>query len=211
MDILLATTNWAKAQRLRVLLEGLPLEVRTHEDMGLSHWRGPQEVGTSHEKNARVKAEGWSKAAEKLAIASDGGLLIPALGTRWESLLTHRFAGEEATDRDRASQLLDLMEPYVGEERRARWVEALAIADAGRTLASWQVDGPSGLVAESVPGATESSDRGFWVFDIWYFPELGKTYNELDQNELAKINDHWGQLRYQVKSFFLERYFRHSG
>ncbi len=207
MDILLATTNVAKEQRLRNLLDGLPLHARTPNDAGLSYWEGPHELGISHKENACLKAEGWSQAARTLAIASDGGLVIPVLGHRWKSVLTHRFAGEEATDRDRALQLLQLMEPYTGKERCASWVEALAIADEGRTLASWQVEGPSGLVVEIRPSETVTSHKGFWVFDIWYLPQFGKTYNQLDQEELVKINDHWSQLTAYVKDFFLERYF----
>ena len=33
------------------------------------------------------------------------------------------------------------MRPYSGEQRKATWVEALAVADRGRLLASWELQG----------------------------------------------------------------------
>jgi hypothetical protein len=43
---------------------------------------------------------------------------------------------------------------------------------------------------------------GFWVFSVWYFPQLGKTYNQLSPEELASLDDHWTQLRELVQHFF---------
>ena len=191
-NMLLGTTNPAKQRRLRWLLEGLSLTLATPQELGLSD-RAPGEDGHTHEENARLKAAGWSRLSSMPVIASDGGLVIPALGQRWESLHTHRFAGAEADDQTRLEQLLRVMEPYKGEERRASWVEALAVANQGETLASWQVDGPTGVLLEDVGNGPVVP--GFWVFSVWYFPQVKKTYNELGEAELERLNDHWSQLR----------------
>ena len=162
----------------------------------------PREEGDSHEDNARLKAQDWSCAAGMPAISSDGGLVIPALGQRWESTHTHRFAGDGANDEARLERLLQLMRPYTGEARKASWVEALAIADGGQTLASWRVQGATGLLLEESDSSTTLP--GFWVFSVWYFPLLGKTYNELNECELERLNDHWSQLKPLVHRFFHE-------
>ena len=117
VDIVLATTNPAKQGKLLGLLDGLPLKPRPQVELG-PEGEAPVEEGSSHEQNARHKAEFWSRAVGVQAIASDGGLLIPALGERWDSLFTHRFAGEDADDQARLSLLLQMMEPFRGEERR---------------------------------------------------------------------------------------------
>ena len=197
--VLLATTNPAKERRLRWLLEGLPLKPTTPGELGIAD-AAPVERGSSHEENARLKAQGWSLASSMLAISSDGGLVIPALGPLWKSLLTRRFAGEEADDPARLESLLQLMRPYRGDERKASWVEALAIARGGRALASWQVEGATGLLLEGQ--GPSPIVPGFWVFSVWYFPHLGKTYNELDEQEFERLNDHWWQLKALVRSFF---------
>ena len=174
------------------------MKVLAPGELGLRE-AAPDEVGSSHEENARLKAEAWSLASAMPAMATDGGLAIPALGPRWDSLLTHRFAGEEADDQTRLHRLLELMRPLEGEARSAGWVEALAIAESGRVVASWNVEGATGRIAEC-PGGPEVP--GFWVFSVWYFPEPGKTYNQLDESELEGLNDHWIQLRSLVQGYF---------
>lgn len=200
-DILLATTNPAKLERLRWILEGLPLSPVMPQRNGPTV-SSPEETGGSHEEIARQKAQAWSTDSGKLAISSDGGLMVPALGSQWDSILTHRFAGEGADDEARLTRLIELMEPYSGEERRATWVEAIAIAIAekGQTMASWQVQGATGLLLEKPAPAPVVP--GFWAFSLWWFPDLGKSYNELDEAELKSIDDHWSQLKSLVQGFF---------
>jgi XTP/dITP diphosphohydrolase len=196
--ILLATGNPAKQQTLRWLLEGLPLSPVTPRELGLD--LAPEEEGETHEAIAHLKAREWSQAASMLAIASDGGLVIPALGERWESRFTHRFAGPAADDAERLRRLLELMQPYQGQQREASWVEALAIADRGRALASWELQGSTGVIAESPHDSPHVP--GFWVFSVWRFPQLGKTYNQLSPQEKEALDDHWTRLRQLVLDFF---------
>ena len=199
--ILLATTNPAKQDRLRWLLEGLPLSLATPEDLGLTG-QAPDEDGSTHLENARLKAQWWSRAGTMPAISSDGGLVVPALGRAWNSLYTRRAAGDHSDDQARLEHLLGLMRPYKGNDRRASWVEALAVADGGQVMGSWEVEGASGHLLDSPgPGPTVP---GFWVFSIWYFPHLKKTYNKLTEAELEGLNDHWSRLRSHVQHFFQE-------
>jgi XTP/dITP diphosphohydrolase len=197
--ILLATGNPAKQEALRGLLAGLPLELITPRDLGLDSV--PDEAGETHEDIARSKARDWSRAADMLVIASDGGLVIPALGSDWESRFTHRFAGALATDEDRMRLLLELMRPYRGRDREASWMEAVAVADRGRVLASWERAGSTGVILEE-PGDSPRVP-GFWVFSLWYFPRLGKTYNQLSELEKESLGDHWTGLRALVQEYFL--------
>lgn len=196
--ILLASGNPAKQQSLRWLLEGLPLSPVTPRQLGLES--APEEAGDNHETIAQQKAGDWSRAASMLAIASDGGLVIPALGSNWESTLTHRFAGPAAGDADRQDRLLELMRPYRGRKREASWVEALAIADRGDVRASWGITGATGVIGREVGDSPQVP--GFWVFSLWYFPEYAKTYNELSLQERESLGDHWSRLRGLVQTFF---------
>lgn len=205
--LLLATTNPAKQSTLRELLAGLSLRLVTPQELGLT--AAPEEVGDTHEEIARLKAREWSLAADMLVIATDGGLVIPALGGRWESRFTHRFAGPAADDSERISRLLDLMRTYKDNQRAASWVEALAIADRGQVLASWELAGSAGVIAESAQG--KPYVPGFWAFTVWEFPNLGKIYNQLSQQERESLGDHWGRLRALVQEFFREYLARRRG
>ena len=199
--ILLGTSNPAKQDTLRWLLEGLPFSPVTPIQLGLR--TAPEETGDTHEAIAQVKGQEWSRAGSMLALASDGGLEIPVLGSGWESRYTDRFAGPAADDAQRRNRLLELMRPYRGAQRKATWVEALAIADRGRLLASWELRGATGTVAESYGDSPQ--DPGFWAFSIWYFPELDKTYNQLSLQERDELDDHWVRLRRLVRGFFRGR------
>ena len=196
--ILLATGNPAKQQMLRWLVEGLALTPTTPEELGLD--APPNEEGDTHQAIARHKAQQYSLAGSTLAIASDGGLVLPALGDRWESLYTHRFAGPAADDAERVRRLLELMEPYQGADREASWLEGLAIARRGKVLASWELRGGTGVIAEMPGDATNTP--GFWAFSVWYFPQFGKTYSQLSTGERDSLDDHWGRLRQLIHRYF---------
>lgn len=198
LPILLGTSNTAKQDALRWLVEDLPLSPTTPAQMALDAI--PEESGDTHQAIARTKAMEWSRAASMLVIASDGGLLLPILGTMWESRHTHRFAGPEANNAQRLERLLDLMQPFNGDQREASWVEAVAIADQGRLLASWELKGATGIISDSAINIPP--DPGFWAFSVWYFPQLGKTYEQLSLEERERLGDHWAQLRGVVRAFF---------
>ena len=76
------------------------------------------------------------------------------------------------------------------------------MADQERVLASWELQGATGIIADRPVGSPPAS--GFWAFSVWYFPELGKTYNELSLPEREKLGDHWVRLRQLVHGFFSE-------
>ena len=197
--ILLATGNPAKQEALRQLLAGLPLKPVAPAELGLV--ADPEEDGETHEAIAVAKAVEWSRLAGMLAVASDGGLVAPALGYDWESRYTHRFAGPSADDDERRRRLLELLQNRPGSEREASWVEAIAIADSGRPLKSWELEGSKGIIAETPqPGP---HPPGFWVFPLWYFPDLGKYYNQLTEAEKEALGDHWARLKRLTQDYFI--------
>ena len=199
-QILLATGNADKQRMLAWLIEGTGVQAVSPADLGVR--ADPDESGETHEAIARAKAEEWSRVAGMPTIASDGGLVVPVLGANWESRHTHRFAGPAADDAERQRRLLKLMEPFSGEQRNAAFVEALAIADSGATVASWQVSGATGRIVDSLADRGGDTDgNGFWVFPLWYFPQFGCTYDRLTEAERASLGDHWEALRAHVREF----------
>ena len=195
--ILLATGNRDKQDQFRHILADLPLQPVTPAEVGVEG--APEEHGDTHEAIARDKALKWSAASSMLVIASDGGLIIPVLGHHWESRYTRRFAGPAADNVERLNQLLELMRPYSGEDRRASWVEALAIAHRGRVLVSWELSGAVGYLDEN---PSDGPLPEFWVFSVWRFPQFGATYNQLTLSQRESIDDHWGRLSQLVRRYF---------
>ena len=195
--ILLGSTNVAKIDRLRDCLEGWSFDFITVNE--LSPHEPPEEGGSTHLEIAESKAVAWAQINGELAIASDGGIDIPALGPNWDSLLTRRAAGENATDEDRIQHLLALMEHLDSDsEREATWKEAVTIAAPNGVIRSWEVTGPTGTVRRQ---RSESRIEGFWLASLWHFTGLGKTYTELSTEELRLARDPWLRLAADVQGW----------
>lgn len=178
--IVLASSNPTKRRQLRWLLEGLPLDpVEPTAPLGVP------ETSSNLTGNAAAKALTYSGGG--LAVASDGGLVVPALAVAWDPLLTGREG--QAGLRRLAAGLAD---------RRVRWSEAVAISEGGHIVAAWTASGTEGLLApEPWP---EPSD--FWVWDIFYFPSLGKLWSALTENERTEVDSTWMELKRQVQAYF---------
>ena len=196
LTVLLATTNRAKLARLRLLCESLSLDLVDGPDEG----PGPEidEDGASHMANAVRKAVGWSRLYGGVALASDGGLAVPALGGGWESLRTRRATGATGTDAQRASRLLRRMRDLAGEHRAVHWVEAIAVARGGALLGSWEALGLHGTIGSEFSRPPESL-RGFWVAGLWAAQPSGKRYWELSDAERAATLDPWETLAPSVR------------
>lgn len=195
--LLLATSNPAKLDRLRWIVEGLP--VRTETPAHVEQRPPSEEMGESHGEIAEAKAIAWSRAMGGLALASDGGVDIPALGAHWEALLTRRAAGPGAADAQRAEHLLELMGDLAGEQRRACWREAAALADSGRLIGSWEVQSDeSMLIAHRYDplGVPE----GFYVPGLLEFPRFGRRFGLLGAEDRERALNHWAKLRPMVRN-----------
>ena len=196
--VLLATGNRAKQAKLRWLLDGLGLSTVTPADVAVAF--EPPETGRSHGEVAAEKAVAWSERVPHPVIASDGGVHIPALGEAWTSVRTRRAAGAEATDRGRADHLLTLMRDKSGGERDVIWREAVAVAEGSGLLGCWEAEGRLGRLAASYEAA--KIEGGFWMAGLIVVPRFGKLYRDLTDEELARVDDAWNELRRHVRAFF---------
>lgn len=195
--ILLATRNVAKEAKLRWLLDGLGYDIATLPTRPDAI--EPDEEGLTHRQVAAGKALFWSQLTDGLALASDGGARVPALGEKWSSLLTRRAAGADADDRARADHLLGLMRGRRGVERDVVWVEGVALAKAGELVASWEVAGVLGRLVETYdPRLIEG---GFWMPGLIYVPRFGRVLAQLSPSELEEADYCWNELRRRLRAF----------
>jgi inosine/xanthosine triphosphate pyrophosphatase family protein len=202
MRLIAATRNPTKVEELARLVAGLA-EVVPLPIAGA----GDAEDGDSLLEIADGKAVSWSRRldGEDLVVATDGGLLIPALGDRWQPTQTRRFAGEARSDDERAEALLVLAAGLDGDERRIVWEEALAVARGGVLLAHWVANGPAGLLAREVDPVLVARGNGFWIPAIWVCPEMGgRRLAELTATERGARADHWSKLGAKLRAFLLE-------
>jgi XTP/dITP diphosphohydrolase len=195
--IVLATGNAAKQAKLHWLIDGLGFAAVTPRDLGLDF--DPPEIGETHQEIAASKALAWAHRAGRLAIASDGGAHIPALGASWNSLFTRRAAGDVPDDRARADHLLVLMRDRRDADRDVVWREAVAIAEPGRLLRSWEAQGALGRLVERYDPA--KVEGGFWFPALLMVPRFGKLVADLTPEESEQTDNGWNALRGVVRPF----------
>ena len=148
--LLLASHNRAKAAEIAAILRdaGLDLEVVTLADF--PEVVLPPETARTFAENALAKAKAAAAATGLPAVADDSGIEVDALGGE-PGVMSARYGGPEATDRDRYQKVLrllhDVPEPqrtvhpersrrvYPERSRRARFRCAAAYATPdGQTL-----------------------------------------------------------------------------
>lgn len=195
LKLTLATFNPAKTARLRSLCDGLPVQI--HEpDLTLPIL---DETSATHLGNAVAKAIACSHAMGGATLASDGGLVIPVLGDRWESTLTHRATGQNVTDAERARRLLARMRNIAAPQREAYWTEAIAVARDGKLVCAWETDGMLGRIGDEFK-QNPTAPEGFWADGVWETQE-GKKRWELNTSERIDSADPWAQLYDPVNRF----------
>ena len=201
--IIAATRNPSKIAQVARLIAGIAEVVPPPID-GAPPVVDDAEGGDSFAAIARAKALAWSRALppDALVVATDGGLLVPALGASWDPLRTRRFAGENASNRQRADGLLHLAVDLDGDDRRILWREGLAVARDRRVLAAWEAAGPPGLLARNAGPAALVVPDGFWIPTIWLCPEFNnRRLADLTPAEAATRDDHWARLRRPLRRF----------
>jgi XTP/dITP diphosphohydrolase len=168
--LLLATNNRGKVLEYHALLGGTGYELVTPVQQGFKI--EVEESGSTYEENARLKALPYARTSGLLTLADDSGLEGDALGGE-PGIRSSRYAGENATDKDRVNFLLARLRNVPEAERTAcfRCVIALARPDGKVDLCYGRCDGI--IIAEP------RGNEGFGYDPIFYFPELKKTMAEL--------------------------------
>lgn len=177
--LLLATTNRGKVAEYRYLFRGLPFEMVTPIEQGITV--EVSEGNISMEQNARHKATRYAELSDLLTVADDSGLEVDALCGE-PGILAARYAGEHASDRDRIEYLLSKLQGTPREQRTARFRCVIAVAT------------PQGIVetcegvCHGVIAFEPKGENGFGYDPIFYLPELDKTMAELSSEAKNQIS-----------------------
>lgn len=197
--VILATNNPHKKKMLAWTVEGY-FDVVQEQSSKVE----VEETENSFEGNAQLKAIILSAMHHTYAVASDGGIVIPALGSNWNSLLTKRFLNNaDATDWDRIEGLLALMKDKKNEERDMFWHEAIALAYDGKLLFSCEVEGDHSRIQESYD--RDQYQPGIWLCTLTYYPQFkNKNFFELNDEERAYAEISWHRLRDAVQKYLAD-------
>ena len=190
--LLLATTNPGKVKEIVGILEGVPLELVTLND--LDPIAEPEETGATFAENARLKARYYSHATGLVSAADDSGIEIDALD-KAPGVHSARWHGTDYPTKFRKIQQLFRERGVSGST--ARFVCCVALADGDSILVE-----TTGTVEGEIVAQPRGSN-GFGYDPIFYYPPFGCTLAELDREKKASVS-HRGQAFRALREYLMK-------
>ncbi|MEP6922845.1 MAG: RdgB/HAM1 family non-canonical purine NTP pyrophosphatase [Pyrinomonadaceae bacterium] len=179
-EILVATTNKGKIREFEDLLCGFGLRFR-----GLSEFPHITEVaenGQTFAENAALKACGYARQTGLPTLADDSGLEVAALNNA-PGIFSARFGGIGLSDAQRVEKLLADLENIGLEERQARFVCVIALANENGEIYYSATGICNGRIAANPLGT-----NGFGYDPIFVPDGYENTFGELQPSIKHKIS-----------------------
>ncbi|MCL4201729.1 MAG: RdgB/HAM1 family non-canonical purine NTP pyrophosphatase [Pirellulaceae bacterium] len=169
--IVLASRNRKKLREMADQLTCYRLQLISAAD--LPHVPDVEEGAHSFAENAALKAASVARATGHWSLGDDSGLEVDALNGA-PGVLSSRYAGSNAADGDNNRKLLEQLADVPDQQRTARFVCYLAVADPDGTI-RLQVDGVCrGRIIQADRGG-----GGFGYDPLFLIPEYHRTFGEL--------------------------------
>lgn len=189
LEIITATKNAGKIKELGELLADLPFQLRNLNDFPAIV--EPEETGVTFVENAVLKAHYYATRTNLWALADDSGLEVEALGGA-PGVFSARYAGENATEAERINKLLKEIAETKNQNRSARFVCAMAIADETGKIKHTAEGYCSGSIAFTPRGT-----NGFG-YDPIFIPEgFSETFGELP-GEIKQQLSHRARATFKI-------------
>lgn len=191
-NILVATTNPGKIAELRAMLDA---DLQWSSLADFDNIPEVVEDGATFAENARKKALGYAKATDLWTIADDSGLVVDALDGA-PGVNSARFSGDKTVyddgtliDHRNIAKVLGLLEGVPQEQRTARFICRLCLADPEKVLI--ETEGTvEGLITDR-----EIGHNGFGYDPIFFVPHLKKTVAQLTREEKNAISHRGNAIR----------------
>jgi XTP/dITP diphosphohydrolase len=193
-ELLIATHNLGKLQEVAELLAGLPLNLRSLPDF--DEIEEVEETGETFAANAELKAAYYAERTGLWAFSDDSGLQVKALN--WgPGVFSARHAGETATSEQRNEKVLRELGDTKDNERVARYVCVVSLADPSGNIVRSEVATCDGRIA------SESRGSNGFGYDSIFIPEgYDQTFGELPNSIKSRIS-HRARASRQMVDFLL--------
>ena len=186
VTMLVATTNPHKLKEILVLLNGLPIHMKTLKDF--SDVKIPVEDGSTFAENARAKALHYAKATGLLTMAEDSGFEVDALDCE-PGIHSARYLRPNATYPERFEAIYSELRKRRVKTSGARFVCALALASGGKI--TFETKG----VVEGQLAAQPAGTGGFGYDPIFCYPPYGKTFAEISPEQKTAVSHRGEAIR----------------
>lgn len=180
LQLLIATKNSGKFSELERLLKNLPIgleNLRRFPNVG-----DVEETGATFAENAALKARIYARQCGLWALADDSGLEVAALGGA-PGIFSARYAGENAASGVKIEKLLGEIEDSQTQDRSARFVCAMALADEAGNI-RFSAEG----ICEGVISRAPRGANGFGYDPIFIPSGYEQTFGELSDEIKQKIS-----------------------
>jgi XTP/dITP diphosphohydrolase len=188
--LFIASKNKGKINEIRSVLSGLGIEFFSLLDT--PDIPDIEETGTTFEENASIKAQAVFEIVKIPVLADDSGLAVEYLNGA-PGVYSARYAGENASDSDNCSKLLNEMERAAYNERKASFICVIILFD-GENKRVFE-GACNGHIITYLRG-----ENGFGYDPLFVPDNYSKTFAELDLDTKNKIS-HRGKALASVKKF----------
>ena len=188
--LVLATRNPGKTAEIRDLLKQFPVDICNLEDFGSI----PEVVedGATFDENAYKKAHFAARVLGLPALADDSGLVVDALGGA-PGVHSARYAGENTTDADRCTKLLQAMQGKTQRTAAFECVISIAVPEGPALTYEGRCEG---LITRAPRGAS-----GFGYDPVFFHPPSNKTFAEMSMAEKSAVS-HRGRALHELQEEF---------
>lgn len=171
--MIIATNNKGKIEEVKKLFQEYDVYSLKDKNIDID----VVEDENTFKGNATKKAKEIYEISHEETIADDSGLCINCLNG-FPGVLTHRFLGDDATDRMRNEYLINEVNKY--EDRSAQFICTIVYYDGERTIVGEGI--LNGFIAKECRG-----NKGFGFDEIFELPN-GLTLAELSAEEKNNIS-----------------------
>ncbi len=185
-EILIATTNPGKLREIHRILDGVPHTLKTLADFPDAPVA--EETGDSFAENARQKALHYAGMTGMVTLAEDSGFEIDALNGE-PGIYSARYLREGATYAQRFDDIYRRMRERGTDNRRARFVCALAVARGTDVMFETSAS-VEGRLADAAAGP-----NGFGYDPIFFYPPYGRTFGEVSDEEKTAVSHRGKAIR----------------
>lgn len=194
-ELVIATRNPGKLLEVRELISDLPVTLKSLLDFPLT--TEVEETGATFAENAALKASAYALQTGGWTLSDDSGLEVDALGGA-PGIFSARYGGERATDAERVTLLLSELARTGDRERRARFVCAVALADASGRIINLSTGRCEGRIAHHPRG-----HHGFG-YDPVFIPEgYEQTFGQLS-SQIKQAFSHRARALEGTRAFLLK-------
>lgn len=184
-EILIASKNENKVAEIERILA--PLSIHIISLNVFKNLADVEETGDSFLANAILKSEYYHKKLDHPVISDDSGLVVPALNGE-PGIYSARYAGIPTNYQKNNEKLLERMAGLKDKQREAYFI-CVAVYKDRDTLLSAEGRVYGRIISE--PRGT----NGFGYDPIFFHPQSGKTFAELDPDKKNQISHRYRALQ----------------